>query len=132
MGGVNAEQQLTTPSRLTERMQAHSSAVMSANEPVMPIPALFTSTLRGAVPILHGGGQGIDLRPIGHVEPVGGVPVPADRACALAALGRRLLGRRLVDVGAQHGGPAGCQRMGGGPADPAARARSQGPWHLRG
>ena len=47
IGGVKAEQQLTTPSRLMERMNVQSSAVMSEKEPVMPTPALFTRTVNG-------------------------------------------------------------------------------------
>src|SRR5450755_154576 len=42
MGGVKAEQQLMTPSRLMERMKLQSSDVISEYGPVIPTPALFT------------------------------------------------------------------------------------------
>src|ERR1700722_19406419 len=46
MGGVKAEQQLMTPSRLTERMKLQSSDVISEYGPVIPTPALFTRMVR--------------------------------------------------------------------------------------
>src|SRR5580704_3155520 len=46
MGGVKAEQQLMTPSRLMERMKLQSCDVMSEYGPVIPTPALFTRMVR--------------------------------------------------------------------------------------
>ena len=44
MAGPNAWQQCTTPSTFTAWIQRQSSMAMSANRPVMPTPALHTST----------------------------------------------------------------------------------------
>ncbi len=127
MGGVKAEQQLTTPSRLTERMNTHSSAVMSEKEPVMPTPALFTRTVNAPCSVLHGRRHGVDLLPVGHVEvgrPEWAAPLPAlarspHSAAVFSAAASSMSVHSTV-------APPGGQRMGRGAADPAPGAGHEG------